>query len=368
MSDVEDFADPSTMVSQVLHRVLQDISSAATAPSATYRFQMRKEFDFDAAAAQIPYINRLGVSYAYCSPYLKATPGSAHGYDTVDYTQINPELGGREARDRFAAKLAEHGMSHLLDIVPNHMGVDSSENHWWRDVLENGPSSPYSHYFDIDWRPSKSDLRNKVLLPILGDQYGKVLEGGHLKIDFDAGAFVLHVYDRKLPLAGRTYDVVLDDVLERVLQHALDGYGAGGRTPTEIHALGLAEVERVSARMNEIMDGLDATKDVSGTAGERFATLADDPTMVYPNTDAAKEALLASLREQTAAIQERAPDWFGTLPPPGRRGARASRSTSRTPRRAATTRGPVLGRRAARASTGSTSRTRPTGRATRSRR
>ena len=98
-------------------------------------------------------------------------------------------------------------------------------------------------------------------------------------------------------------------------QHALDGYGAGGRTPAAIHALGLAEVERVSAEMNAIMDGLDATKDVRGTAGQRFAALADDPTMTYPNTDAAKEALLASLREQTAAIQERAPDWFGTLPP-----------------------------------------------------
>src|SRR5688572_31377535 len=142
---------------------------------ATYRIQFRPGFGFDEAAALAPYLAALGVSHVYASPYLQAAPGSPHGYDVVDHRRVNDELGGPDAHARMVRALKEHGIGQVLDIVPNHMAVGGPENAWWWDVLENGPSSRYASYFDVDWDPPEARLRNTVLLPVLGDHYGRVL-------------------------------------------------------------------------------------------------------------------------------------------------------------------------------------------------
>src|SRR5579884_4323665 len=135
------------------------------APVATYRVQLRREFGFDAATAIVPYLAALGVSHMYCSPYMQAAPGSAHGYDVVDPTRISDELGGDAGLGRLDQALRQHGMGQLLDIVPNHMSVDSPANRWWWDVLRRGRSSEFAAFFDIDWEAP--GLHGKVLLPVL---------------------------------------------------------------------------------------------------------------------------------------------------------------------------------------------------------
>jgi (1->4)-alpha-D-glucan 1-alpha-D-glucosylmutase len=147
----------------------------------------------------LPYLEALGISHMYASPYVKARSGSPHGYTVVDYTQLNPELGTDEDYRAMVETLRTHSLGQIVDIVPNHMSAHP-ENPWWWDVLENGPGSPYARYFDIDWRPVKDELRNKILLPLLGDQYGRVLESGELKIGYHDGAFVLGYFDCELPL------------------------------------------------------------------------------------------------------------------------------------------------------------------------
>ena len=145
-------------------------------PRATYRLQLNRGFTFRDAAAVVPYLARLGVSDCYASPFLKARPGSIHGYDVCDHARSTPSSAPRRTSTRWSPTLREHGMGQILDIVPNHMGIGEPGNAWWMDVLENGPGSSYAGYFDIDWQPVKPELRDKVLLPILGDQYGLVLE------------------------------------------------------------------------------------------------------------------------------------------------------------------------------------------------
>src|SRR5690606_26430227 len=125
----------------------------------------------------VDYLDALGISHAYASPYLRAEPGSTHGYNLVDPQQLNPEIGSDEDFVAWTDALAARGMGHIVDVVPNHMAA-SSENEWWSDVLENGPASLYADYFDIEWHPPKAVLENKVLLPVLGAQYGEILEKG----------------------------------------------------------------------------------------------------------------------------------------------------------------------------------------------
>jgi (1->4)-alpha-D-glucan 1-alpha-D-glucosylmutase len=149
----------------------------------------------------------------YASPYFKAAPGSTHGYDICDHNELNPELGSVEDFEAFARELQEHGMGQIVDFVPNHMGIANSTNGWWQDVLENGPSSAYAPYFDIDWNPVKDELAGKVLLPILGDQFGRVLERGEFRLDFDGGAFSVQYFDTRLPLAPKTYSHILRPAL-----------------------------------------------------------------------------------------------------------------------------------------------------------
>lgn len=180
-------------------------------PGATYRLQVNGDFTFADVGKLVPYLSRLGVSHCYLSPFLKARPGSSHGYDLIDHTSLNPEIGSREDLASLAATLQAAGMGIVADMVPNHMGVMGSDNTWWLDVLENGEASQYAEYFDIDWQPVRSELRDKVLIPILGDHYGSILEGGELKLAFDAehGSFAVHYHEHALPLDPISYARIL---------------------------------------------------------------------------------------------------------------------------------------------------------------
>lgn len=177
-------------------------------PSATYRLQVHGGFRFEDVEAVVDYLSDLGVSDCYFSPYLEARPGSTHGYDAVDPGKINPEIGDESAHDRLVAKLRTYRMGRVIDIVPNHMGV-GGDNRFWLDVLESGPQAQSARFFDIDWTPVKSELQGRVLLPILEDLYGKVLESGLLVLERDRGSFWIRYHDRKLPLNPRSYIRVL---------------------------------------------------------------------------------------------------------------------------------------------------------------
>ncbi|MBV9203206.1 MAG: malto-oligosyltrehalose synthase, partial [Alphaproteobacteria bacterium] len=184
----------------------------APIPRATYRLQFHEGFGFEDAAALAPYLARLGISHVYASPYLKARPGSTHGYDIVDHGRLNLELGDEPAFRDMVAAFRQNGLSQVLDFVPNHMGVGGSDNPWWIDVLEWGPASEYARWFDIDWEPDRRYLHEKLLVPLLGDQYGAVLEAGQLMLRFDpeTGGFAVWAYDtHKLPINPLHYSRVL---------------------------------------------------------------------------------------------------------------------------------------------------------------
>ena len=188
----------------------------ACIPRATYRVQLNASFGLRDASAIVPYLAALGVSHVYCSPYFRARPGSVHGYDVVDHNHINPEIGTAQDLDRFVELLRAHGMGHVLDIVPNHVGIMGSDNAWWLDVLENGQASAYAQYFDIDWQSDDPALNGKVLIPILGDHYGHVLERGELVLRFerDTGSFAIFHHEHRLPVDPRDYPLILKRALE----------------------------------------------------------------------------------------------------------------------------------------------------------
>jgi len=185
-------------------------------PRATYRVQLNRDFGFSQTAAIAPYLHALGISHLYCSPFLKARAGSSHGYDIVDHNALNPELGSREDFNRLSEVLKRHGMGLILDLVPNHMGVGGNDNPWWLDVLENGPASEYAEFFDIDWQPAKPELAARVLLPLLEDHYGKVLEASLLQLQFDAnrGQFSIAYHEHRFPIDPRSYPLVLRPALD----------------------------------------------------------------------------------------------------------------------------------------------------------
>src|ERR1700683_2642992 len=182
-------------------------------PSSTYRLQFHKGFTFDDAASIADYLRELGISHVYCSPYLQAAPGSLHGYDVVDHQRVNEELGGEDGHARFCRRLSELGLGQVLDIVPNHMALGRENRYWW-DVLENGPSSRYATWFDIDWNSSEVKLQNKVLIPVLGDQYGRVLSSGQIKIEHDLEGFHVRYGDNLFPVAPRSLSLLLSKAAE----------------------------------------------------------------------------------------------------------------------------------------------------------
>ncbi len=214
--------------------LLQECVAQRRVPAATYRLQFNRDFTFRDARDLVPYLHALGVSDCYASPILQARAGSSHGYDICDHSRLNPDLGGEADFEAFSAALREHGMGLVLDAVPNHMGIGDPGNVWWMDVLENGPGSPFAPFFDIDWRPVNPALENKVLLPLLEDQYGKVLEAGKIRLAFEEGAFSLWHYQTRLPVAPCTYPAILE--------HALRGVDLAGLPDNHEHLRELRSV------------------------------------------------------------------------------------------------------------------------------
>jgi len=179
-------------------------------PRATYRLQLRAGFGFNEAAALAPYLARLGVSHVYLSPFFKARPGSAHGYDITNHAELNPELGTEAEYASMIHAFRREGLQRILDFVPNHMGVGGADNPLWLDVLEWGPESRYAGWFDIDWSAHDGAGQNKLLAPVLGEQYGQALRSGKLTLKFDDGAFAIWAYDEhKLPICPLTYPLIL---------------------------------------------------------------------------------------------------------------------------------------------------------------
>jgi (1->4)-alpha-D-glucan 1-alpha-D-glucosylmutase len=196
-------------------------------PLATYRLQLTADFDFDAAARVVPYLRALGITHLYASPFTTARKGSPHGYDVVDHTKLNPELGGEAGFARLSDALKRHDFGLILDFVPNHVGVHFADNPWWLDVLEWGPASPHAVSFDIDWEQLPYRSRGGVLLPILGSSYGEALEGGEIELRYDAdeGSFSAWYFEHRLPIAPERYG----EILRVMVKEAAAEAGAAGR-------------------------------------------------------------------------------------------------------------------------------------------
>ncbi len=210
-------------------------------PRATYRVQLHPDFGFDRAAGIVPYLRDLGISHVYTSPCLQAAEDSSHGYDMVDPTRVNGQLGGSRAHARWCGALEKAGMGQIIDVVPNHMAIAGGENPWWQDVLENGVSSRFASFFDVDWDSGGDRWPGKLLLPVLGDHYGRVLENGDLHVSFSDGVFSLHYFDHVFPLAGTP--------------RWLSGPAGGSVEPEAVLAAG------ETARLNQDPDALDALMD-----------------------------------------------------------------------------------------------------------
>ncbi len=211
-----DSSQVAELVEQVADAVVARAGERSRPLRGTYRLQFHADFTFHHAAAIVPYLQALGVSHVYASPYMRARSDSRHGYDVCDFNQLNPALGGEDGYREFVESLAAHEMSHIVDVVPNHMAASGQENPWWRDILENGPASPYSGFFDIDWKPIKAELANRVLIPVLGAQYGDVLERGELRLEHVDGGFQLRYFDRTFPLGPKTVLPLLAHDLDRL--------------------------------------------------------------------------------------------------------------------------------------------------------
>jgi len=201
-------------------------------PGSTYRVQLHKDFNFDDAGAIAEYLKALGVTHVYSSPYLQAAPGSTHGYDVVDHRKVNEELGGAEAHERFCRKLSESGLGQVLDTVPNHMSLGAQNRYWW-DVLENGTNSRYASFFDIDWNPLEERLRDKVLVPILPDQYGRVLSAGGVVVARNGATFTVEAAGQTFPVSPSSLSLILGKAAEYAKSDALSFVSASfARLPT----------------------------------------------------------------------------------------------------------------------------------------
>ncbi len=209
------------VIKALLDQTAQELVRRQRFPEATYRLQFHAGFTFRDAVQIVPYLHDLGITHCYASPYLKARPGSRHGYDITNHQVLNPEIGTEADYDALISALHAHDMGQILDTVPNHMGIVGNENEWWNDILENGPASPYAGFFDIGWHSSpRPELQGKILIPILGDPYGKVLEAQQLRLAYADGAFSLYYFDHRFPIAPCAYELILSrraDELEQTL-------------------------------------------------------------------------------------------------------------------------------------------------------
>jgi (1->4)-alpha-D-glucan 1-alpha-D-glucosylmutase len=274
-------------------------------PRATYRFQLRPGFGFDDAAALADYLAELGVSHLYASPYLQAAPGSAHGYDVVDPSRVNEELGGEEGHARLCEALGRAGLGQVLDIVPNHMAITGPENRWWEDVLRNGPASAFAAYFDVDWDPPESKLRDLLLMPILGDHYGREVEAGTIQLEHKAGVFSICYHDHALPVAPRSLAEPLSIAAEAGSSEAGSseagssgaadsGAGNGGDAAAALAELGF--LARAFGRLPEPSadlepDSVEARQRDLDVLDRRLRTLAAERQDVRDAIDAVVEAI-----------------------------------------------------------------------------
>lgn len=201
---------------EIIERLARDPGEPLRVPRATYRLQLGPEPTFDDAAEAADDIAALGISDACTSPFFETSGAGSHGYDVADHSRLRAEVGGEDAFARLADALTRLGLGLLVDVVPNHMGIARARNTWWQDVLEHGPASPHAAAFDIDWNPVKRELADKVLLPILGDPYGAVLDAGPLQLERRGGRFVMRHDDTVLPVGPRSYARILGVRLEEL--------------------------------------------------------------------------------------------------------------------------------------------------------
>jgi (1->4)-alpha-D-glucan 1-alpha-D-glucosylmutase len=263
-----------------LGRELERGEGVTRRPASTYRLQLHRGFGFADAAKVVPYLDALGVTDLYLSPILAAAPGSTHGYDVVDHGRLNPELGGEDGFRALSDACARRGMGILLDFVPNHMGI-GPQNRWWVDVLENGPSSVWAPAFDVDWRPLKSELDHKVLVPVLGDQFGRVLEAGQLVLARDGGALAVRYFDHVFPVAPRSVPIVL--------RHGLDALraamGAGDPQYQELESI-CVSLEKLAPRIDTSPEAVADRAREKEVAKRRLAALCEASLRVGEFVDA----------------------------------------------------------------------------------
>ncbi len=214
----------SGLPQSVVRRVVERLLRGRRIPRATYRLQLNRHFTFQQARAIVPYLDALGISDIYASPYLQAHPESTHGYDINNHNALSPAIGTPDDYDALVEELLRRGMGQILDMVPNHMGIAGNDNRWWQDVLENGRASLYASYFDIDWEPLRArDMQGRVLVPFLGGPYGRVLESGELKLCYEGGAFRLDYWGRYFPIDPQTYALILQEALEHLPEPSASG-------------------------------------------------------------------------------------------------------------------------------------------------
>lgn len=254
-------------------------------PQATYRLQFHKGFTLRDAAALVGYLHELGISHVYASPLTAARPGSLHGYDQIDPTRLNPELGTEEDLAAFAGLLRKKDMGLIVDVVPNHLCIGHPGNLWWMDVLSHGPSSPFAATFDIEWQPPKAELAEKVLLPVLGDQYGTVLEDGQIQVLFEDGAFFFTYFDHRFPAAPKSWSYVLEPCAA-ALKASLG--------PSHIHVLELESIlnglRHLPSRSRTDPEGVEERRRESTILRQRLAAIVGSHAVV-------RDAVQASLRD-----------------------------------------------------------------------
>jgi (1->4)-alpha-D-glucan 1-alpha-D-glucosylmutase len=249
-------------------------------PRATYRVQLHAGFTFDDATAIVPYLAELGISHLYTSPVLQAIPGSTHGYDVVDHSRASEELGGEAGFQRLTDALGAHGMGLVLDIVPNHMAISTADNRWWWDVLAHGPASRYARFFDVDWDPPESRLRNVILLPVLPDHYGRVLEAGEIRLARRGGSVVAQHGDRDFPLDPRTVGALVGEAAGRAgsdelafIGSALDELPASTTADPEQVARRQRDAEVLAARLDELANEPSLGAAIDAVVAERNADI-----------------------------------------------------------------------------------------------